>query len=291
MIVFVKYNNIWQIVLFISLIRLKGDSFMKRFKRIVSLLSIIMMAVMLTSCLSIDMKVAKNGSLDMTYTVDTSQLQGMMSFNDIEKAIEDSVDGMNDSADKKIAKLKSIKENKKKKTVTAIINVKDINKIGDGSFFGTVKEYRKKDGYGLDDLVNTKDKSIDEKKVSDKLQMVYFPLGGTEQYGMVEVTVTVPGNIEYITDGGEVDKKNVAVFSGENPLVIFRKSGGFSFWLLLIIAVLVVGYFMMKKKKIAPKVTPVQTPEQPNAETLAETTSVTESTIEPKPDSESNPTE
>ena len=44
---------------------------------------------------------------------------------------------------------------------------------------------------------------------------------------MVEVTVTVPGNIEYVTDGAEVEKKNVAVFSGQNPLVVFKKSGGF----------------------------------------------------------------
>lgn len=221
---------------------------MKRIRKILSLVTMVLVVIMLTGCLSIDMKVNKNGSMDMTYTIDTSQTQGMVSFNDIEKAIQDSVDGMNEFADKKVAKLKSVKENKSKKTVTAIINVSDINKMGDESFFGTVKEYRKKKGTGLDNLVNTKDKSVDEKKVSDKLQMVYFPMGGTEQYGMVEVTVTVPGNIEYVTDGAEVEKKNVAVFSGQNPLVVFKKSGGFPFWLLLIIAAAVVVLFMKKKK-------------------------------------------
>lgn len=277
---------------------------MKRINKVLSLATLILVAIMLTGCLSIDMKVGKNGSLDMTYTIDTSQTQGMMSFKDIEKAIEDSVDGMNDSADKKIAKLKSVKENKSKKTVTAIITVSDINKMGDGSFFGTVKEYRKNKGYGLDDLVNTRDKSVDEKKVSDKLQMVYFPMGGTEEYGLVEVTVTVPGNIEYLTDGAEVDKKNVAVFSGQNPLVVFKKGGRFPFWLILIIAAVVVGYFMMKKKSssspvsttpvagtsqdpvqappqnVAPQAPPVQAPVQPPVAAPAE----------PQTDSENNPT-
>ena len=263
---------------------------MKRINKVLSLATLILVAIMLTGCLSIDMKVGKNGSLDMTYTIDTSQTQGMMSFKD--------------SADKKIAKLKSVKENKSKKTVTAIITVSDINKMGDGSFFGTVKEYRKNKGYGLDDLVNTRDKSVDEKKVSDKLQMVYFPMGGTEEYGLVEVTVTVPGNIEYLTDGAEVDKKNVAVFSGQNPLVVFKKGGRFPFWLILIIAAVVVGYFMMKKKSssspvsttpvagtsqgpvqappqnVAPQAPPVQAPVQPPVAAPAE----------PQTDSENNPT-
>lgn len=277
---------------------------MKRIRKILSLATMVLVVIMLTGCLSIDMKVNKNGSMDMTYTIDTSQTQGMMSFKDIEKAIQDSVDGMNDFADKKVAKLKSVKENKSKKTVTAIINVYDINNMGDESFFGTVKEYRKKKGIGLDNLVNTKDKSVDEKKVSDKLQMVYFPMGGTEQYGMVEVTVTVPGSIEYVTDGAEMEKKNVAVFSGQNPLVVFKKGGGFPFWLLLIIAAAVVVLFMKNKKNPSTTMNttmaagtpqaPVQAPPQnvaPQApNTQAPVTPEVGASAEPKTDSENNPT-
>ncbi len=277
---------------------------MKRAKKLKALFTLLLVTFLLTGCLSIDMNVKSNGSMDMTYTIDTSQTQGMVSFNDIEKAIQDSVDGMNEFADKKVAKLKSVKENKSKKTVTAIINVSDINKMGDESFFGTVKEYRKKKGTGLDNLVNTKDKSVDEKKVSDKLQMVYFPMGGTEQYGMVEVTVTVPGNIEYVTDGAEVEKKNVAVFSGQNPLVVFKKSGGFPFWLLLIIAAAVVVLFMKKKKNPSATINtttaagtpqaPVQAPPQnvaPQApNTQAPVTPEVGASAEPKTDSENNPT-
>lgn len=224
---------------------------MKRVKKLISLLSLLLVVVMFTGCLSVDMKVSKNGSLDMTYTIDTSQLQGMMSFEDIEAAVEESINNMNDSSDKKIAKLKSIKENKGKKIITAIIEVSDINKMGDDSFFGTVKDYRDEDGSGLDNLVNSKGRSVEEEKVSDKLQMVYFPMGGTEEYGLIEVTITVPGNIQYITDGGEITKKDTAVFYGSNPLIVFKKGGGFPFWLLILIAVGVVFFVMKKKRPVA----------------------------------------
>jgi len=240
---------------------------MKSRKKVLYVVTMVLVAIVLTGCLSIDMKVGRNGSLDMTYTIDTSQTQGMVSFKDIEKIIEDSVNGMNDSAGKKVAKLKSVKENKGKKTVTAKISVSDINKMDEGCFFGTVKEYRKKNGTGLDNLVDTKDKSVDEKKVSDKLRMVSFSMSGTEQYGLVEVTVTVPGKIQYITNGGEIEKKNIAVFNGQKPLVVFRKSGGFP-WLLLIIAVIVVAYFYKKKKSpsVAINTTPADGGSQPPVE-------------------------
>ncbi len=297
---------------------------MKRIKKVISIITLLLVAVMLTGCLSVDMKVNKNGSLDMTYTIDTTQTQGMMSFKEVEKAIEESVDGMNDTADKKIAKLKSVKENKSKKTITAVINVTDINKMGDGAFFGTVKAYRKDKGTGLDNLVNTKDKDVDEKKVSDKLQMIYFPMGGTDQYGMVEVKVTVPGIIQYVADGGEV-KKNTVVFSGENPLVIYKKGGGFPIWLLLLIIAALVVLFMKKNKKPAStpvnvvpatgtpaqapvqnaapqappvqapfqapvQAPPVQAPVQPAAEAPVEATPVVQAPVKPQTDSENNPT-
>ncbi|MGI6084882.1 MAG: hypothetical protein ACOYIF_05490 [Acetivibrionales bacterium] len=222
---------------------------MKRIKNILSFTSILLIVVMLTGCLSVDMKVKKNGSLDMTYTIDISQTQGMMPTKDIEKAIEDSVDDINDRAGKKIAKLKNVKTSKK--NITASVSISDINDMDDGSFFGTVKEYRKNDVYGLDNLVNTKNKQVDEDKVSDKLHMVYFPMGGTEQYGLVEITVTVPGNIQYVTDGADIDKKSTAVFSGQNPLVVFKKGGGFPVWPLLIVVAGLVIFFMTKKKKPA----------------------------------------
>jgi hypothetical protein len=192
------------------------------------------------------MNVKSNESLEMTYTIDTSQTQGLLSFSDIKQTIEESVDGMNETAGKKIATLKSVKENKK--NVTASIQITDINKMGDGSFFGTVKEYRKEDGPGLNNLVDAKDKKVKEKDIANDLQMVYFPMGGTEEYGIVTVTVTVPGSIKYITSGGEIEKGNVAVFEGQNPLVVFKKGGGFPFWLIIVAAIIVIAFVVMKKK-------------------------------------------
>ncbi|NLX64926.1 MAG: hypothetical protein GX022_09180 [Clostridiaceae bacterium] len=169
---------------------------MKRLKRVLYVVTMVLVSIVLTGCLSFDMKVGKNGSLDMTFTIDTSK--GMMSFKEIEKAIEDSVDNMNDFAGKNVAKLKSVKEDKDKKIVTAKISVSDINKMDEDSFFGKVKEYRKKNGKGLNNLVDVKDNSVEEKKVSGNLHMVYFSMSGTEMYGFEEVKVTVPEKLNIL---------------------------------------------------------------------------------------------
>lgn len=246
---------------------------MKRAKKLMTLIALLLAAFMLTGCLSVDMKINKNGSMDLAYIIDLSVTQGLLARSDIEEAIKESVDDMNDKAGKEIAKLKSVKENKGKKTLTATIHVSDINKMGDGTFFGTVKNYHKGNGTGLDNLVDSKGKSIDQKKINDKLNMFYIPMGGTEQYGLFTVTVTAPGSIKYISSGGDIEKSNKAAFNGQDILVVYSKGGGFPFW-LVIIAALVVLFFVFKKKKPAssPDIssfspapvggTPVQTPPQ-----------------------------
>ncbi len=166
---------------------------------------------------------------------------------------------MNKTAGKKVATLKSVKENKK--NITASIQISDINKMGNGSFFGTVKEYRKDKGTGLSDLVDAKDKSVKEKDIANDLQMFYFPIGGTDEYGIVTVTVTVPGSIRYISSGGEIEKGNVAVFEGQNPLVVFKKGGGFPFWLIIVAAIIIFVYMLMKKKPASsPASSPINVP-------------------------------
>lgn len=230
---------------------------MKRVKKLVALTTLLLIAFMLTGCLSIDMNVKKNGSVDITYTIDASQLQGLISTEDIKQTIEESVDDINDTAGKKIAKLKSVKE--KNGTITAILNVSDINDMNDGSFFGKVKEYRKDSGKGLNKLVDSKDKSIDEDKVSNNLHMVYFPMDGLDEYGLVEVTVTVPGSIKYITSGGEIEKGNTAVFNGQSPLVVYKQSGGFPIWLILIV-IIAIGFVFLRSKKKPSASTPVASP-------------------------------
>ena len=56
---------------------------MKRAKKLLALLTLLVMTFLLTGCLSINMNVKSNGSLEMTYTIDTSQTQGLLSFSDI----------------------------------------------------------------------------------------------------------------------------------------------------------------------------------------------------------------
>ncbi len=261
---------------------------MKRVRRIQSLLALLLIAVMLTGCLSIDIKVNKNGSLDMTYTINTAQTESIMPAGDIEKAIKESVDDMNGKADKKIVKLKDIKQDKKKKTITAKITVSDINQMGDGSFFGTVKEYRKNGGAGLNNLVNAKGKEVEADKISDNMQVVYLPMGAADSYGMIEVTMSVPGSIQYITDGGEIDKRDTAVFNSQNPLVIFKKSGGFPIWLFIILAAVFI-LFVMKKKR--PSTAPLNTasasvqgsPQNPLSQESPLQTSAVEELIEESP--------
>ena len=81
---------------------------------------------MFTGCISVKMDVKKNGSCETTFTIDLSQVGGMVSKNDVKDTIEDSIEGINNSAGKKIAKLKSFKEDKKKETITAVISISDI---------------------------------------------------------------------------------------------------------------------------------------------------------------------
>ena len=73
----------------------------------------VVIAAMLTGCLAVELKVNNDGSCDVTYTIDISQLQGLMSKSDVEKSIKESVEDMNRTAGKTIAKLKNVKENKK----------------------------------------------------------------------------------------------------------------------------------------------------------------------------------
>jgi hypothetical protein len=70
--------------------------------------------------------------------------------------------------------------------------------------------------------VDAKDKSVKEKDIANDLQMFYFPIGGTDEYGIVTVTVTVPGSIRYISSGGEIEKATW-LFSKDRILLLSSK--------------------------------------------------------------------
>jgi PBP1b-binding outer membrane lipoprotein LpoB len=61
---------------------------MKRAKKLKALFTLLLVTFLLTGCLSIDMNVKSNGSMDMTYTIDTSQTQGMLSFKTLSNPLK-----------------------------------------------------------------------------------------------------------------------------------------------------------------------------------------------------------
>lgn len=240
---------------------------MKKTRIVLLLLVMLMMTVLMSGCLAIEMKINPNGSCDMTYTIDMSQLEGMMTKEQLEDSIKQSVTDMNDEAGKEIAKLKGIKEDKKKETLSATISITDLNKMGDGTYYGTVKNYIKEDGTGLDMLVKPgKDKVVDEDDIPINSQMVYLPMNGADEFGAIEITVMVPGTIQYVTEGGDV-KGKTAVFSSSSPLVVYKKGGSLPIIpiLLVILVIVLVIAFLGKKKTPVVETAPMpvyQAPEQ-----------------------------
>lgn len=238
---------------------------MQSAKRFIAFLAVVMVAAMLTGCLEVEMKVNSDGSCDVTCIIDVSQLEGMMSESDVENAIQESVENINDTAGKTIAKLISVKENRKEGTMTATISITNLNEMGDGSFFGTVKQYRQQSGAGLDDMMDKKGKKVDEANIPDNLYLVYSPMTEGDAYGLIDVTVIVPGSIEYLTSGGEIRKNNEARFSGMTALVVFKKSGGgFPYWIVFIAAAIFIIFLAIKKKPtVAAVVSPPVTTHDP----------------------------
>lgn len=239
---------------------------MKKSNGIMIMLSVVLMAAMLTGCITVEMKVNGNGSCDLTYTIDTS---GLMSGNEVEKTLKETIETYNQRAGKKVATLKGVKEDKSKGVITAVISVTNLNDIGDGSFFGTVRHYRMKDGVGLDGLVDTKGRAVAGKDIPEDLYVVYTPGFEQETYGLLEVTIIVPGSIQYLTSGAEIQKSNTARFSGEIALVVFKKSGGgFPYWILILAGAIFIIYFVMKRKPtVAPVVSPPVTTRVPDSVT------------------------
>lgn len=246
---------------------------MKRSRIILALLAVMMIAMLLTGCLEVEMKINANGSCQLTYVIDMKAIEelGGGSLGDeyspeqMEESFKESIEAMNDEAGKKIASLKSYKYDKGKKKITAVMTISDINKMGDGAFFGTVKEFKKDNEAALDNLIGKNKKSVDADKVDNKLSVAYLPMGG-EELSMAVVTMIVPGTIEYVADGGDIEKNNTAVFESGNALVVFKKGGGgFPVWLLILVALVLIGFFLMKKKPAtttayapAPQPAPVQ---------------------------------
>ncbi|HOQ75306.1 MAG TPA: hypothetical protein PK369_01890 [Thermoclostridium sp.] len=240
---------------------------MKTTRNLFVILAVLLAAVILSGCISVELKVNRDGSCEINYIIDTSQFGGFISVDEIEESFKESVEETNTRAGKTVAVLKDVKENKKDKTMTVAISVSDINEMEEGAFFGTVKAYRQESGFGLDNLVDKKDKPVAAEDIPDALYLVYLPMTEGDEYGILNVTVTVPGTIEYLTEGAELEKGNVAVFEGESVLAVFKMGGGgFPVWIVPVIAIILIILLLLKMKKpsAAPVVSPPVTTNAPD---------------------------
>lgn len=241
---------------------------MRATKTLFAVIAVLVAVALLSGCISLEVKLNRDGSCDVTYIIDTSSFQGMQSASDVERTVLESVDEINSTAGKNVARLKGIRENKKEKRITATISISNVNELGDGTFFGTVRQYRHVSGHGLDNLMDIRERKVDRDDIPDDLYLFYMPALENDRYCILEVTVNVPGTIKYLASGAKIEKRNVARFSGEMPLVVFKKGEiGFPVWFLPTVAgILIIAFFLRKKPTTAaPVVSPPVTTNSPGA--------------------------
>jgi hypothetical protein len=210
-------------------------------------------ALLLTGCISIEMKVNKNGSCDIKYEIKT---EGMVSLAEVKKQFESGIDETNKAAGKNVAKLKNIKE--KDGTITANISISNISYMEDGAFFGKYSEFDKEYPQKLEALVDAKSgKSVEKSKIKGTGGLNAVMLSGMDTGGgeLTKFTMILPGSVKYTSSNVSViDDKTVSLGSGYG--VVLYKSGGGAGWLIIVLiiaAVVVVGFVILgKKKKAAP---------------------------------------
>ena len=240
---------------------------MKTVKTLFVVLTVLLITALLSGCISMELKVNKDGSCEAAYIIDASQFDGFLTVDQIEESFKQSVEETNTKAGKTVAVLKSVKENKKDDTITVTVSISDINEMEEGAFFGTVKEYRRESGVGLDALMDKREKAMAAEYIPDDLHMVFLPMSGGEDFSFIEVTITVPGTIEYLTHGADLEKGNVARFKGKTALVVFKiGGGGFPVWIIPIAAIILIILLMiiMRKPSAAPVVSPPVTTNAPD---------------------------
>lgn len=232
---------------------------MKATNAIFAVLAVVMAAAMLSGCLSMAVKVNRNGSCDVTYIIDVSRPQNNFSQNDAEKTAIECIDEINRRAGKNVARLKGVRENRNENKITVTISVSNINELGDGSFFGTVGQYRRAGGRGLENLTDADGKKACSGDIPDNLYLFYMPVSDNEPCEITEVSVNVPGRIKYLTEGAGLERKNVARFRDTALLVIFRKGEtGLPVWIIPTAAIILIITFLIKRKPTtaAPVVSP-----------------------------------
>jgi hypothetical protein len=224
---------------------------MKKLLRTTVCICLLLVFALLTGCISIEMKVNNDGSCDIKYEIRT---EGMVSLKEIEDQLKSGIEETNDTAGKKVAKLKSVKE--KDGTVTAEISVSNVSYLDPDAFFGKYSDFEKEYSSSLSGLKEAKSgKSVEKDKIKgtgglNVVRMEGMSTGGGE---LTKFTLKLPGDIKYISSNVTyVDSKTVTLDGGYG-IVLYQRGGGGAGWLLyvLIIAVIVVAavIFLGKKKK------------------------------------------
>ena len=91
---------------------------MKTVKTLFVVLTVLLITALLSGCISMELKVNKDGSCEAAYIIDASQFDGFLTVDQIEESFKQSVEETNTKAGKTVAVLKSVKENKKDDTIT-----------------------------------------------------------------------------------------------------------------------------------------------------------------------------
>lgn len=221
----------------------------KILKTVAGITLLLVFAMLLTGCISIEMKVNKNGSCDLKYEIKT---EGMISLSEVKQQLQNGIDELNENAGKTVAKLKSIKE--KDGTITANISVSDISLMDEDAFFGKYSEFDKKYPEELKTLVDAKSgKPIDKPALKGTGGLNVVMLSGMETGGgdLMSFTMILPGAVKYTSSNVTViDDKTVSPRGGYGAILYKRGGGGG--WLLIvliIIAVAAIGFVLLGKKK------------------------------------------
>jgi|LSQX01.1.fsa_nt_gb hypothetical protein len=228
---------------------------MKRILRTVAGFTILLMlALLMTGCVSIEMKVNDNGSCELKYEIETKGLP--IEFKDVKKQIEETIEAANDEAGKKVIKLKSIKEKKDK--ITADVTVENVSYIDSGAYFGKLSDFEEEFPNTLDYLWDAKnDDMIETEDIKGASKLNVVKVAGLDNEGMLtKLVLTLPGSVKYISSEVTLIDDNTVEIAGGYGVVVYQRGGGAG-WLIyvliivVIVAVAVIVFKVLGKNKVA----------------------------------------
>lgn len=220
----------------------------KNVRMVAGLCLLLMFTLFLTGCISIEMKVNKNGSCDLKYEI---RIEGMgIDAGEVKDQLETSIDEANKYAGKKVVKLKSFKE--KDGVITANISATNISDMDDGAFFGKLSDFKKEFPDELGNLKEAKtDKNIEKNAIKGASKLNVVRASGIASGGeLSEFKVILPGAVKYVSTNVALIDNNTVRINGGYGVIIYQRSGGAG-WLAYVLAIaliVVVSMAVIKNK-------------------------------------------